>query len=594
MALLLCTTAVMPLAFAANPAAAQTAPAGSDLANAKLLDLLVKRKILSRAEANELLKEASGGAQATPAKRAAPTAPAAVAAAGAATGAVAGNAVTTTPPADGAVHVTYVPEIVKKQLRDEIKQEVMAQAKDEHWAAPGTFPDWVSRLHVYGDMRARYEGDFFPSGNDNTGGHPNFNAINTGSPYDTSRANQNFPPQLNVDQERNRFRIRARLGVDADLGDGFSAGIRLASGENDSPVSENQTLGNAGGGQGGDFAKYAVWLDRAFITYAPWQDEQQALSVTVGRFDNPFFATNLLWADDLSFDGAAVSGKYEVVDGVTPFFTVGAFPVFNTDFNFATNQPAKTPSRDKWLYAAQAGADWKIDHDSKVKLGAAYYDFQNLEGRTSSPCIVNSSADSCDTDDTRPSFAQNGNTYFPLRNIVATSNNNFGTTNQLQYFGLATPFRDVAVTGRYDFSHFDPIHLWFDAEFVKNLAFNRADIASKAINNRAGTTDGSLGAFEGGDSGYYINLSAGAPTMAQRWDWNVNVGYKYLESDAVPDAFTDSDFGLGGTNLKGYIVGGNLALSKNVWTRLRWLSADNISGSPFKTDVVQLDLNARF
>ena len=31
-------------------------------------------------------------------------------------------------------------------------------------------------------------------------------------------------------------------------------------------------------------------------------------------------------------------------------------------------------------------------------------------------------------------------------------------------------------------------------------------------------------------------------------------------SDAVIDAFTDPDFGLGGTNLKGYTVGGSWAL----------------------------------
>jgi hypothetical protein len=590
MVLLLCTTAAVPAFADEAPAAAQTAPASSDLANAKLLSLLVKRKILTRAEADELLKEAAG--EAAPARR--PRAVAAAAAPVPVPAPATTTAVTTTPPADGAVHVTYVPEIVKKQLRDEIKQQVLAEAKDEHWAAPNTFPDWVSRLHIYGDMRARYEGDFFPRGNDNTGGLPNFNAINTGSPFDTSKSNPNFPPQLDVDQDRNRFRIRARLGVDADLGEGFSTGFRLATGENDSPVSENQTLGNAGGAQGGDFSRYAIWLDRAFIRYQPLEGEDEGLSITLGRFDNPFFSTNLLWADDLSFDGAAVSGHYQVAEGVTPFATIGAFPVYNTDFSFASNQPAKFSSRDKWLYAAQTGVDWKISKDYKNKFGVAFYDFQNMEGIGSSPCIVNSAADSCNTDDSRPTFAQNGNTYFALRNIVPTANNNEGTTTQLQYFGLATPYRELALTDRFDFSHFDPLHLWVDTDFVKNLAFNKGDIAQKAINNRAGTADGSIGPFQGSDTGYYVNLAVGSQTLVKRWDWNVNVGYKYVESDAVVDAFTDSDFGLGGTNLKGYIVGGNLALSKNVSTRLRWMSADNIAGAPYKTDIVQLDLNARF
>jgi hypothetical protein len=78
------------------------------------------------------------------------------------------------------------------------------------------------------------------------------------------------------------------------------------------------------------------------------------------------------------------------------------------------------------------------------------------------------------------------------------------------------------------------------------------------------------------------------------WDWNAFVGYKWLESDAVIDAFTDSDFGLGGTNLKGYFVGGSLALGPNVWLSARWMSANQVAGAPYAVDIVQVDLNARF
>ncbi len=53
------------------------------------------------------------------------------------------------------VRVTYIPEVVKKQMRDEIEQEVLAQAREENWAAPRTFPDWVSRIRLFGDIRVR-------------------------------------------------------------------------------------------------------------------------------------------------------------------------------------------------------------------------------------------------------------------------------------------------------------------------------------------------------------------------------------------------------------------------------------------------------
>jgi len=194
-----------------------------------------------------------------------------------------------TAPADDTVRVTYVPEIVKAQLRSEIKQEVLAQARQEHWAAPNALPSWISRFTPFGDIRIRYEGDRYPTGNANTGDFPNFNAINTGAPFDTGDFNNNFPPELNVDQNRTRVRLRARLGTAIDLGEGFTSGFRIATGENDSPVTENQSLGAANSAQGGNFSKYAIWLDRVFIKYEVGGLPDQDLAVSIGRFDNPFF-----------------------------------------------------------------------------------------------------------------------------------------------------------------------------------------------------------------------------------------------------------------------------------------------------------------
>src|SRR4029077_12560582 len=63
------------------------------------------------------------------------------------------------------VYVHYVPEIVKRELRDEIRQEVLEQAREENWANPRTFPTWVSRITPFADVRLRYDGRFYPSGN---------------------------------------------------------------------------------------------------------------------------------------------------------------------------------------------------------------------------------------------------------------------------------------------------------------------------------------------------------------------------------------------------------------------------------------------
>ncbi len=598
-----CGMAAMLLALGL-PAAAR-AQADPDLTSKLLIAILVQKGVLTQTDANSILHEAQAAASAaqttaaaTP-RAAAPIASTQVAAAP--TGAAPANTVTvsSTETPDGTVHVTYIPQVVRDQIAAAVTTQMTAQQQAQGYSGVPEVPAWVNRMHFYGDFRFRYESDLFPQGNDNTGAFPNFNAINTGTPYDVSKGNINFPPQLNVDQDRNRFRLRARLGVLADLGDGFTLGMRIATGENDSPVSENQTLGGAPSGtQGGNFSKYAIWLDRSYLSYKPALGDRLALNLEAGRFDNPFFSTNLLWADDLGFDGVVAMASYKTDDGLTPFFTAGAFPVYNTDFNFASNQPSKFPSHDKWLFGLQGGTAWKINDDYAAKFGVADYLFTNVAGKLSSPCYVYSTGDQCSTDGDRPSFAQNGNTYMALRNIVPTTGtggNASGTTMQYQYFGLASGFDELALTGEFDLKNFDPTDIWLNGEYVRNLAFNKTDVANKAVNNRGSTTiSNTIGSFTGGNTGYFFNANVGTKVLSQRWDWNAMAGYKYVESDAVVDGLDDSDFGLGGTNLKGYIVGGNVALSKQVWIRLRYLSADSIAGPPYKADVFQFDLNAKF
>jgi hypothetical protein len=510
------------------------------------------------------------------------------------------NAAQTSPAAtapavdDDTVRVTYVPEIVKAQLRSEIKQEVLAQARQEHWAAPNLLPAWVSRFTPFGDIRIRLENDYYPVGNDKTGAFPNFNAINTGTPFDTSQANNNFPPELNVDQRRDRLRLRARLGAAIDLGEGFTSGLRLATGENDSPVTENQSLGAANSAQGGDFSKYAVWLDRAFVKYEIGGLPDEDLSLSFGRFDNPFFSTSMIWVDDLGFDGVALQGKYPVNEDITPFLTAGVFPVFNTDLNFASNQPGKFKSEDKWLYAAQAGTDWEVTDDFDFKIGGAYYYYQNIEGKQSNLFVPLSSADVGSTDDTRPSFAQNGNTYMPLRNIDnTTSLNNFGTIDQFQYYGLATPFHELAGTARLDYNHFEPFQVSLLGEYVRNIAFNRKAIAANAVNNLGA---GGTGDFVGGSTAWIVGMKVGKVALAKRWDWNLGLNYRRVESDSVVDGFVDSDFGASaaGTNLEGYTLNGELSLSRHIWLGLRWMSARELVGPVLKSDVFQMDLNSKF
>ncbi len=574
---------------AKKPTLSQAKPTSPNT-TVNLLNLMVKRKLLSEDEAQGLIKQAEDEAYVSRQAAKDATAKADEAAKAATAASAAAN-----PP--GTRHVTYVPEIVKRQLREDIKREVMAKAEKENWASPGAYPEWAQRIHFYGDLRARYEGDFFPAGNDPINA-VNFNAINTGSPFNNCASpgcNPYYPPTYNTAQDRERFRFRARLGLDADLLYGFSAGLRFATGENNSPVSTNQTFG----ANGGNFSKYALWLDRAFLKYQAWDND---LALSVGRFDNPFWSpTDLVWYKDLGFDGVAVQAKHEVLEGFTPFVVAGAFPTYNTDFNAGINlgdavtgAPSKFVSHDKWLFGGQVGFNARFSPEYAFRLGVAYYDFTNVQGQPSSPCTVLSASDSCNTDLTRPSFAQKGNTYMLLRDINRDVNNNFGALNQYQYFGLASQFRPVVASGQLDLGHFHPAHIVIDGEYVVNTAFDRNLLIATSVNNHGPDVNGTKGVFDGGNQGWLARVTVGDREIKHFGDWSVHAGYKYLESDATIDAFVDSDFGLGGTNLKGYFIGGNYGLSENVWASLRWMSANNIAGSPYAVDILQVDLNAKF
>ena len=549
-----------------------------------LIQLMVKNGQITADQAAPLLREAEqeghSAKRTRPAAKPSPTMPHAAStttAASAPAGTDAGSTPAGTPPS---IHVTYVPELVRQQIASEVKQQVMQEARDEGWAEPNSQPEWTQRIKIFGDIRLRGEEDMLPHSNCDC--FPNFNSINSSANgYDDTSST--FPPILDMNENRTRFRLRARLGVDAQINDWISTEIRIGTGNDNSPISENQTLG-----AGGDFEKYSIWLDRAFIRMKPttW------LSLDVGRAPNPFWTTPILFYDDLNFDGISMHVQHAITSKTTGFLTVGAFPVFNTSFNFGSTSTSdkENSSHDSYLVAIQGGGEWKINDDYTAKMALGYFDFLNVQGSQSAPCLSPVGYGSCSTDDETPGWVQFGNTLFPLRNITPNPPAGSTVTPNPQFFGLASRFDVLDVHGAFSVLNFHPIDIVFGADFVKNLGFDAAAIASRNPQNNIGAN----GLWSGGDNGYLVQITFGHQQLEKMWDWNFTIGYRYLESDAVLDALTDSDFYPGGTNAKMYTLAGNVALDRNLWFDGKFYSATQISGPPFTANTLLVDINAKF
>ncbi|MBU6182291.1 MAG: putative porin [Verrucomicrobia bacterium] len=568
-------------------------PTGSVTIN--LINKLVERGILTRQEADDMIRQSEAEAMAVRAQSQSEMV--AIAEAAAVQVAASAPAETQAPATAEDIRVTHIPAPVRQQLKEEIKLELATDRTSRQIAEALDLPAWVGKTKPRFDLRFRYAGTFFPAGNDATGAFPNFNAINTGLPYDTTGTQ--FAPQLNSSEDRNQYLLRARFALDFDMGENFTSGLRIATGNNNNPVSTNQGMGYPGGqtGQGGQFSKYAIWLDRAFLQYDNEFFGALGATAWVGRFDNPFFSTRLVWDDDLGFDGTALTLKADVTETFQPYLTGGAFVVYNTDFNFSTNQPQKFPSYDKYLFAAQTGFEWELAGDWTWKTGAALYWFHNIEGQLSTPFTPTTINDSGNTDNSRPSFAQKGNTYMALRDIVPDASNDYGATNQWQYYGLATKFTELALTSEISYDGFEPVRISLVGEFVQNLAYNKDDIEAVAVNNRgpADTTElMDLGAYEGDQYGWYADLRVGTPGLEKRGDWLLYAGYRWIGSDAVVDGFNDSDFGWGGTNMQGFTVGGFYSLSQNVYLGLRWMGSDSIAGPQLNGNIFYAEINSKF
>ena len=207
--------------------------------------------------------------------------------------------------------VAFVPIPAIAQSTNTTPQQPTSQAPSKPW--------W-ERLIFYGDFRVRYEGFF----QDET-------------------------------ETRQRGRYRFRLGMRTPVAEGVDFNVRLASGEASDVTSTNQTFT--------DFLnRKAINIDQLSLTYTP--PSLKALTLGAGKYAMPVTRTQMVWDDDVNWEGAyeqvtwtMAPVTFRVVGVQSPINEVGG-------------------GEDAFLFGQYVHAGFRVGGHA-VQLSVADYAFQN-------------------------------------------------------------------------------------------------------------------------------------------------------------------------------------------------------------------------
>jgi len=380
------------------------------------------------------------------------------------------------------------------QISDEKYNELLSKAKAENEAREAGVEafrrdpvkdvkksiDWLDRFTFSGDMRVRNE-DFFQSRGSNA----------------TARV---------------RERIRLRFGATMKITDEALAGLRLATGNPDDPITTNQTLSEL-------FTRKPISVDQAYITLTPKQSiglgdyPWNPITLTGGKFANPVFRpraimnSELIWDDDVTPEGFSETFTlWDSGEGLMRRFQINTL-------QWTVREAAR--AADAWVFGGQVVGTFQILPRARLTLAAADYYFAKSDFMAQ---------------------ARNTNTALIMTNTVVLKDGTIvkggfpitpGTGNkQIQsYLG--------------GFNIINPsVQLDYDTGYPKWPLSLMADFA---YNNDAGT---------GKNWAVWSGISLGA--TKNPGDWAFSALWGHVETDSVVSFFTYSDFGrTGGTNVEG-------------------------------------------
>ena len=395
--------------------------------------------------------------------------------------------------------------ILNEKEAEQIKGEIVSDEKTLREANNKVdIPQWVQDLKVKGDFRLRHE---WSHRNDST------------------------------DIDRNRGRIRYRLGLETKINDKVLIGIGLASNGGDgknnsnvgtttatnfSPRSNNESFQNA-------FSKQAIVLNYAYAQYTP----NDKLTLTGGKMMNPIWEPwEFLWDTDITPEGGAVQFVYPLNDMAKLVSMISAFQVDEISGNEA----------DPFMFVTQGGVQGKMGKKVDYKLLGVYYNTDNI-------------------------------TKTLLANRAATNTLNPAISTQYAY-------HYNTLGGGFEVGMNDPL-----GEKCPMLYIPRVGVFGEYMYN-PDPPDKNIAWMAGG----YIGNSK----LSGWGTWKITSAYKFIGQDAFLDTFPDSDFYSGSTDVKGYETQFEFGLAKNVSASIDYYRTERIKTSKAQESFLQTDLNFKF
>ncbi len=257
-------------------------------------------------------------------------------------------------------------ELAKDQKEKQIAQQAQQETNEQIAATAKKTNDlslfdqklaWAARTQLKGDVRFRQE-TVKIQGESNNGG-----------------------------RDKDRQRIRARLGAYTEVNSQVDTGIRIATGSSDDARSTNQDQDNY-------FDKKSIWLDLGYIDYHP--DQIKNLHVIGGKMLQPWVNMgDVIWDSDINPEGLALTYKYPLGSSAELFGSIG-------NYNLKDNVDGEGVQfrHDLRLTSGQLGTRFSLTDNLKMTLGGSVYAYQNDKDSrcttTTTPCALAVNGNSAD------------------------------------------------------------------------------------------------------------------------------------------------------------------------------------------------------